>query len=160
MPRSKKVNVREPKLDPIYHSSLVTKLVNVSMRDGKKKVVERNIYRALEQIASKDKNKDPMVILQAAIDNVGPNKKARPRRVGGASYLVPVSVSARQKLSLAIRWIVDAANSRSGHEVRTYEDKLAAELLDAADNKGGAVEKKENMHKVAEANKAFAHFRW
>ena len=160
MPKSKKTKNREPKPDPIYNSQMVTRLVNASMKSGKKKVVERHIYAALEQIAGKDKLKDPIVILEAAIENVGPTKKVRPRRVGGASYLVPVSVSARQRLSLAIRWIVGAANSRSNPESRTYKAKLVAELLDAADNKGGAVEKKENMHKVAEANKAFAHFRW
>jgi len=158
MPRSKRAKVREIKADPIYNSQLVTKLVNASMRSGKRRIAERSIYSALEKLKGNKKN--PVELLQAAIENVGPSKKVRPRRVGGASYLVPVAVSARQRLSLALRWIVDSANSRSNAEYKTYENKLAAELSDAAENKGVAVEKKENMHKVAEANKAFAHFRW
>ena len=158
MPRSKRAKVREAKPDPIYGSQLVTKLVNASMKDGKKAVARRNIYLALEQL--KDKDKNPVEVLRIAIENVGPSKKVRPRRVGGASYLVPVSVNARQRLSLAMRWIVEAANSRSNTEYKRYGNKLAAELKDAAENTGVAVAKKENIHKVADANKAFAHFRW
>lgn len=158
MPRSRRVQPRQIDPDPLYNSRIVAKLINVVMRDGKKSIAQKHVYQAFAQI--KQRGKDPLEVLQLAIDNVAPLKQVRPRRVGGASYLVPTPVRGNQRLSLAIRWLVEAANARSNAEYKTFTNKLAAELVDAAEGKGGAVEKKETIHKIAEANKAFAHFRW
>lgn len=158
MPRTGRVKTRQIDPDPLYKNRVVAKLINVAMRQGKKSVVQKHVYGAFEQI--KKEGKDPIEILQLAIENVEPTKKVRPRRVGGASYLVPVPVKGNQRQSLAIRWLIEAANARSNAEYKTFSKKLAAELLAAAVGKGGSVEKKHTIHKVAEANKAFAHFRW
>lgn len=158
MPRGGSIKQRLVDPDPVYSNRVVTQLVNKVMRQGKKTVAQKAVYGAFAQI--KKKGEDPVQVLTKAIENVGPIKKVRPRRVGGASYLVPVAVRGNQRQSLALRWLIDAANARSNAEYKTFENKLTTELLAAAEGKGGAVEKKINAHKLAEANKAFAHFRW
>ncbi len=138
---------------------MVTKLINRSMKDGKKSVVEKEVYRAFELIREKGKD-DPVKIFTQALDNIKPTMEVRPRRVGGAAYQVPMSVRGNRRESLGIRWLVLAANSRSNSDFHTYAEKLAAEILDAAKGEGAAVKKRLDMERVAEANRAFAHFRW
>lgn len=158
MPRSGRVrkNLSEP--DPIFGNRTVTKLINQVMQRGKKTIAEKLVYKALEII--KEKNEDPVKILETAISNVGPKIEVRPRRVGGASYQVPVEVRGDRRISLALRWIVLYAKSKSNKEFKTYDQKLAAEITDAANNVGEAIKKRDTVHRMAEANKAFAHFRW
>lgn len=144
--------------DPVYGNRLVTRLVNRVMQRGKKKVAQELIYKAFEKI--KEKSEDPLKIFETAVNNVGPKVEVRARRVGGASYQVPMELRGERRLSLAIRWIVTFARKRSNKEFKTYADKLAAELLDAANGVGEAIKKRDTVHRMAEANKAFAHFRW
>lgn len=159
MPRGKRVKKRLLPLDPIYNSRLVTRLINWVMKQGKKTVAQKHVYGAFDLIRKKTK-REPLEIFSQALENVKPNMEVRPRRVGGASYQVPMSVKGDRRESLAIRWLVFAARARPSKEYHTYKEKLAAELLDASENTGGAVKKKEEVHRMAEANKAFAHFRW
>ncbi len=159
MPRAGKVTRRELTPDPIYNSRLVTRFINRVMVDGKKTIAQSLVYKALESI-EKEAGKNPISTFEAAISNVSPRMEVRPRRVGGASYQVPVEVRGDRKEALAIRWIINAARSRSNKEYHTFDKKLTAELLDAADNKGVAIKKKEDTLKAAEANRAFAHFRF
>ena len=156
MPRRREVPKREILPDPLYNSQLVTKFVNVVMKDGKKSVAERILYDALESIRTKT-NDDPMKVFKKAIENVKPALEVKSRRVGGSTYQVPVEVRPNRRTSLAIRWIIEYSASRGE---KTMREKLAAELLDAANLRGGAVKKKDDTHKMAEANKAFAHYRW
>lgn len=156
MPRKREVKRREIRKDPKYHDILVAKFINGIMRRGKKSVAERIFYRALEIIREKT-HTDPLKIFKQAIDNVKPMIEVRPRRVGGATYQVPVEVRPERKIALAIRWIVGYAK---GRPEKTMEEKLCAELIDAANNRGASIKKKEDTHKMAEANKAFAHYRW
>lgn len=149
---------REIQPDPIYGSKEVAKLINYIMRDGKKTVAQKIVYKAFEEI--KKRNLDPLEVLEKAIKNVAPNYEVRPRRVGGASYLVPFETRPERKLFLALNWIIEGAASRSNKEFHTFWQKLAAELLAASSGEGAAVNKRKNMEKLAEANKAFAHFRW
>jgi small subunit ribosomal protein S7 len=128
------------------------------MISGKKSVAQSLVYGALQKLA--DQGKDPMVVLEAAIRNVGPRMEVRPRRVGGAAHQVPVEVRGDRREALAIRWILLAATSRSNREFHSFADKLAVELVDSANNIGSAIQKRDNTLKMAEANKAFAHFRW
>lgn len=128
------------------------------MRSGKKSVAQKQVYRALELIAQK--GEDPLNVFEGALANVGPKMEVRPRRVGGASYQVPIEVRGDRRLSLAMRWLVAFANRRSNKEYKTYADKLAAELLDAAKNQGEAIKKRDTIQRMAEANRAFAHFKW
>jgi small subunit ribosomal protein S7 len=144
--------------DPIYKNTLVTKLIHRCMKAGKKSVAQKQVYRAFDLI--KEKGNDPMQIFSKAMDNVRPHMEVRPRRVGGAAYQVPMMVRGPRKDSLAIRWIIFAARARSNSEFKTYGDKLAAELIEAANREGGAVKRKTDMERMAEANRAFAHFRW
>jgi small subunit ribosomal protein S7 len=144
--------------DPVYKNFLVSKLINRSMRDGKKSVAEKEIYQALEII--KTKLGDPMQVFNDAMEKVKPTMEVRPRRIGGAAYQVPMSVRGPRRDSLAIRWIVTAARARSNSEYHTYAEKIAQELIDAANGEGMAYKKKTEMEKVAEANRAFAHFKW
>lgn len=156
MPRKREVRKREILPDPKYHDKLVAKFINGLMRRGKKSVAERIFYRALDLI--KDKvHSDPLKIFQQAMENVKPLIEVRPRRVGGATYQVPVEVRPERKTSLAIRWLISYAKQRPE---KTMEEKLSAELIDAANHRGGAIKKREDTHKMAEANKAFAHYRW
>lgn len=157
--RGKRAKKRTFEPDPIYHSPLLTRLINRVMKDGKKSLAQRLVYKALKQI-EKETGKNPLQIFQKAVENVKPKMEVRPRRVGGAAYLVPMPVKGDRRISLAIRWLVLAARARPNKEYHTFDAKLAAELLDAARGEGGAVEKKNQVHRLAEANKAFAHFRW
>lgn len=158
MPRRGSVKIRKVEPDPVYKNRLVTKLVNRAMKAGKKSVVQREVYEAFE-ILKKD-DEDPIKIFSQAMENVKPSMEVRPRRIGGAAYQVPMQVRGSRKESLAIRWIVAAARLRSNNEYKTFSQKLAAELNDAAKGEGGAYKKKVDMEKVAEANRAFAHFKW
>jgi len=156
MPRRREVPKREILPDPLYNSQLVTKFVNVVMKQGKKSVAERILYDALEAIRTRTSD-DPMKVFKKAIENVKPAVEVKSRRVGGSTYQVPVEVRPSRKLALAMRWII---NSALGRGEKTMREKLAAELMDASNLRGGAVKKKDDTHKMAEANKAFAHYRW
>jgi len=157
MPRRsyKKIQVKP---DYIHNSLEVAKLIHYVMVDGKKTIAQKLVYKAFD--ALKKQEKDPLKILNQAIVNVSPRKEVRPRRLGGASYLVPVDVRRERKLFLALNWIVQAAKKRPNKQYKTFDKKLLAELLDAADNKGEAVNKKVQIERLAEANKAFAHLKW
>lgn len=144
--------------DTLYNSYEVSKLINYIMYDGKKNVAENIVYTVLANL-NKDKKKATMK-LKKAIANVSPKKEVRPRRLGGASYLVPVDVREERKLYLALKWIIDAARSRSNKEFHTFAEKLTAELDEASKNQGKAVEKRNQTEKVAQANKAFSHLKW
>ncbi len=158
MPRKKKKSfVRDVGPDPIYGSTLVNKLINVIMKNGKKRIAEKFVYQALNELSEKTKL-NPVEALQFAVDNVKPLVELRSRRVGGANYQVPVEVNPRRAISLALRWVKNSARARTSE--RGFGKKLAGELFDAFNNKGGAIKKREETHKMAEANKAFMHFRW
>lgn len=144
--------------DPVYGSVKVAKFINYVMRDGKKSIAQKIVYTTFENI--KKKGLDPLEVLDKAIENVAPNMEVRPRRLGGASYLVPVEVRPERKLFLALNWIIQSAKARSPKQYKNFIEKLTAELLDAAQGQGGAVEKRIEVEKLAEANKAFAHLRW
>ncbi|MGQ9496873.1 MAG: 30S ribosomal protein S7 [Desulfotomaculales bacterium] len=156
MPRRGPVPKREVQPDPIYGSTVVTKLINKVMLKGKKSVAERVCYGAFDIIKNKT-GRDPLEVFDQALKNTMPVVETRPRRVGGANYQVPVEVRPDRRQTLAIRWLVNYARERAG---KSMQEKLAAELLDAAQGTGGAVKKKEDTHRMAEANKAFAHYRW
>jgi small subunit ribosomal protein S7 len=156
MPRRRVVAKREILPDPLYNSQLVTKFINSVMSAGKKSVAEGILYGALNKVAEKTQD-DPMKAFKKAIENVKPALEVKSRRVGGSTYQVPVEVRPNRRTSLAIRWLIDYASQRGE---KTMKEKLAAELLDAANLRGGAVKKKDDTHKMAEANKAFAHYRW
>ncbi|KKR63569.1 30S ribosomal protein S7 [Candidatus Woesebacteria bacterium RIFOXYA1_FULL_40_18] len=159
MARRGQTKPREVIKDPFYGSELVTKLINRSMKDGKKSVAEKEIYGAFEIIKEKAKE-DPLNVFNQAIENIKPTMEVRPRRVGGAAYQVPISVRGPRRESLGIRWLIFAARSRSNSEYHTFAEKLATEIMDAAKGEGAAVKKRQDMERVAEANRAFAHFRW
>jgi small subunit ribosomal protein S7 len=142
--------------DPVYHNRLVTRFVNRIMVDGKKSVAETIFYRALDQIESRTGRKG-IEVFEQAVKNVMPQVEVKPRRVGGATYQVPMEIRADRKLSLALRWLVAASRKRSG---KTMIDRLSAELADAANNTGSAVRQRDDKHKMADANKAFAHYRF
>lgn len=137
----------------------MTRLINRVVQRGKKAIAQRHVYKAFEMIKNKTK-KEPLEIFHQAVENVKPSMEVRPRRVGGASYQVPIPVKGDRRESLAVRWLILAAQARPNREYHTFTEKLAAELIDAADNTGGAVKKREDIHRMAEANRAFAHFRW
>lgn len=157
--RGKTAKKRITPKDVLYQSRLITKLINRSMKDGKRSVAESNVYNALETIKAKTK-KDPLEVLEDAIKNVTPQMEVRSRRVGGAAYQVPTPVRSNRANSLVVRWLILEAQKRSNKEFHTFSEKLAAEIMDAANNEGGSINKKVTMHKMADANKAFAHFRW
>jgi small subunit ribosomal protein S7 len=156
MPRRREVPKRKILPDPKYHDLLVAKFINAIMRKGKKSVAERTLYRSFDIISEKTKG-DPVAIFKQAVDNVKPIIEVKPRRVGGATYQVPVEVRPARKTALAIRWIITYARQRPE---RKMEEALSAELIDAANRRGAAVKKREDTHRMAEANKAFAHYRW
>jgi small subunit ribosomal protein S7 len=158
MSRSGKIQKRICEPDPMYQNRLVTRCVNRIMQRGKKQIALNLVYKALEKI--KNQGKDPIVVLETAINNVGPRLEVRPRRVGGASYQVPMEVRGDRRQAIAIRWIINAAKARNNKEFKTFDVKFAAELTDAANNMGTAIKKRDETHRMAEANKAFAHFRW
>lgn len=146
-------------VDPVYGSRLVAKLINRSMYDGKKSVAQKEIYSALKIVSTKA-NEDAIVLFETAIENIKPEMEVRAKRVGGAAYQVPMQVRGERKESLAIRWLVAAARAKSNSEFHTYGEKMAQELLDALKGEGGAMRKKQEMERQAEANKAFSHFKW
>ena len=156
MPRRREVPKRIILPDPKFGSELLAKFINTIMKDGKKSIAEKVVYVALDEIAAK-KGNEGMEILDMALDNVRPSVEVKSRRVGGATYQVPVEVRASRQNALAMRWLVDAARKRGEKSMAL---KLAGELMDAAEKRGSAVKKREDTHKMAEANKAFAHFRW
>jgi small subunit ribosomal protein S7 len=158
MPRRGAAKIRKTEPDPIYKNRLVAKLINRAMRDGKKSVVEKEVYEAFELL--KEEGEDPIKVFSQAMENIKPSMEVRPRRIGGAAYQVPMQVRGSRKESLAIRWLVAATRLRTNSEYKKFSLKLAAELKDAAKGEGGAVKKKLDMEKVAEANRAFAHFKW
>ena len=156
MPRKGPAPKRPLVVDPVYGSPLVTQLINKVLIDGKKSTAERIVYGALEGARAKN-GADPVATLKKAMDNIKPALEVRSRRVGGATYQVPVEVRPDRRRALAIRWLVNAARKRGEN---TMTEKLAAELLDASNNRGTAVKKREDTHKMAEANRAFSHYRW
>ena len=156
MPRRREVPKREILPDPIYNSQLVAKFINVLMRDGKKTVAQRILYDALETIRERTTD-DPMKVFKKAVENVKPAVEVKSRRVGGSTYQVPVEVRPNRRLALSMRWIIQTAQRRGE---KTMNQRLANELMDAADNRGNAVKKREDTHRMADANKAFAHYRW
>jgi small subunit ribosomal protein S7 len=157
MPRRREIPKREPAADPIYSSPLVTKFISTVMRDGKRSLAERILYDSLDIIKDRTGD-DPMKVFKKAVDNVKPSLEVKSRRVGGSNYQVPIEVNPNRRLSLSIRWLVGHARARG--DGKTMQEKLANELLDAANLRGGAVKKREDTHRMAEANKAFAHYRW
>ncbi len=156
MPRRRVVAKREVLPDPKFGSQVLAKFINMVMVDGKKSVAERIMYGALDMVAEK-RGGDPMELLEKALDNVRPMVEVKSRRVGGATYQVPVEVRPVRRNALAMRWLIEAARKRSE---KSMAARLAGELMDAADQKGAAVKKKEDTHRMAEANKAFSHYRW
>ena len=157
MPRKGAVARRETMPDPVYNSVMVHRLVNTIMARGKKNLAERIVYGAFDQVRERS-GQDPIKVLDKALHNVMPVLEVRPRRVGGATYQVPIEVRQERRTSLGLRWLVDYARQRK--DKRTMTDKLVAEILDASNAQGGAVKKREDTHRMAEANKAFAHYRW
>ena len=156
MARRREAQKRQIVPDPKYNDILLGRFVNNVLRKGKKSLAERMVYRALDQIGEKTKE-DPIKVFHKAIENTSPLLEVRSRRVGGATYQVPVEVKERRRIALSIRWLITNAKNRSG---KTMADKLTGELLDAYNNQGGAIKKREEVHRMAEANKAFAHYRW
>jgi small subunit ribosomal protein S7 len=156
MPRRNRAGKREVLPDPIYNSVLVTKFINGLMWEGKKSVAEKLFYGAMNKIAEKTGD-EPLKVFKKAVDNIKPTLEVKSRRIGGATYQVPLEVSPDRRNTLAIRWIVTNARKRSE---KTMEDKLVGELLDSINNRGSAVKKRDDVHRMAEANKAFAHYRF
>ncbi|CAL59293.1 30S ribosomal protein S7 [Mycoplasmopsis agalactiae] len=156
MSRKHSAPIRKVLADPVFNSVLVTKLINAIMLDGKKSLAQDILYSAFNLVKEKTQ-KDPMEVFQAAIDNVTPQLEVRTRRIGGTNYQVPTEVSARRKQTLALRWLVQYARLRNE---KTMDVRLANEIIDASNKTGGAIKKREDTHKMAEANRAFAHFRW
>ena len=157
MSRRRRATHRPTVPDVRYNSALVTHLINVIMKSGKKTVAERIVYGAFERVSEKLQKGDPVDLLMGAMENARPKLEVKSRRVGGATYQVPVEISFERQESLALRWIVDAATGRKGVPMR---EAIASEIIDAYNNTGSVVKKKEEMHKMAQANRAFAHLRW
>jgi small subunit ribosomal protein S7 len=156
MPRRREVPKREVLPDPVYNSQLVSKFVNVVMSDGKKSVAENLLYRALRVVGERTAD-DPMKVFKKAIENVKPAVEVKSRRVGGSTYQVPVEVRPARRLALSMRWLIQGA---AGRGEKTMDMRLANEFMDAAQSRGTAIKKKEDTHRMADANKAFAHYRW
>ena len=156
MPRRREIPKRELPPDALYNSALVTKFINTIMKQGKRSTAERILYQSFELIKERSGD-DPLKIFKKALDNVKPALEVKSRRVGGSNYQVPIEVRPVRRTALAIRWLISFAKSRGE---KTMQDKLAGEILDAANNRGNAIKKREDTHKMAEANKAFAHYRW
>ena len=156
MSRKRKAPKKLIVVDPKYKSTIIPKLINSIMYDGKKTIAEKIIYEAIEKIKSKSKE-EPLNVFNDAINNIRPTVEVRSRRVGGATYQVPVEVKSKRSQALALRWLIDASRKRKDKKM---SDKILNEIYDAYQNKGSAIKKKEDTHKMAESNKAFAHFRW
>jgi small subunit ribosomal protein S7 len=157
--RTKRIPQRETHPDLKFNSVKVAKLVNYVMYDGKKTVAQKQVYAALDALATAT-NKEPVEAFEEVLKNVMPQMEVRSRRIGGAAYQVPMPVSPRRGFALALRWIVQEANKRPNAQFHTFAEKLTAEMLDILQNQGGAIARKQTSHRMAEANKAFAHFRW
>ncbi len=157
MPRRRVIAKREVLPDPVYSSTLVTKFVNTVMSQGKRSTAEQILYKSFDIIRERTGD-DPLKVFKKAVDNVKPSLEVKSRRVGGSNYQVPIEVAPNRRLSLSIRWLVGYARSRG--DGKTMQEKLANEFMDAANLRGGAVKKREDTHRMAEANKAFAHYRW
>lgn len=151
--------IREVAPDPKYGSTKIAKLINRAMRDGKKSVAQKQIYGALEML-EKETGKSAVAVLDEVLNHVQPQMEVRTRRVGGASYQVPMPVRPKRAVALALRWLIAEANKRPNKQYHTFAEKLAAEMLDALHDQGGAIGKRDGSHRMAESNKAFAHFRW
>ena len=156
MPRKGHVAKRDVLPDPIYNSKLITRLINKIMIDGKRVTAQKILYNAFDIVEVKT-GKEPMEVFEQALENIMPQLELKVRRVGGANYQVPVEVSEERRLTLGLRWLVNYSRLRNE---KTMEQKLAAEIIDAANNTGAAVKQRDNVHRMAEANKAFAHYRW
>ena len=156
MSRKKRAPKKIPIVDPVYKSTIIPKLINSIMYDGKKTVAEKIIYEAIDKIKTKSKD-EPLNVFNEAINNIKPTVEVRSRRVGGATYQVPVEVKSKRSQALALRWLIDASRKRKD---KNMSDKIFNEIYDAYHNRGAAIKKKEDTHKMAESNKAFAHFRW
>ena len=156
MPRRRVIPKRELPADPIYGSTLVSKFINSVMSDGKKSTAEHILYKSFDIIKERTGD-DPLKVFKKALDNVKPSLEVKSRRVGGSNYQVPIEVNPSRRLSLSIRWLVAAARARGE---KSMKERLAAEILDAAANRGGGVKKREDTHRMADANRAFAHYRW
>jgi small subunit ribosomal protein S7 len=156
MPRRGTIKKRKSKPDHFFNSTLISRFINLLMKKGKKSVAEKIVYGAMEQVKEKSKD-DPLKKFEKAVENVRPVLETKSRRVGGATYQVPVEVPLNRSTSLAVRWLIRYAQERVG---KSMVEKLSSEIIDAANNRGGAVKKKEDMHKMAESNRAFAHYRW
>jgi small subunit ribosomal protein S7 len=157
MPRRREIPKRELAADPLYNSVLVSKFINTVMYGGKRSTAESILYKSFDIIKERTGD-DPLKVFKKALDNVKPSLEVKSRRVGGSNYQVPVEVNPNRRLSLSIRWLVGFARDRG--DGKTMQEKLANELLDASNLRGGAVKKREDVHRMAEANKAFAHYRW
>ena len=156
MPRRGTIKKRKQKPDHFYNSTLISKFINTILKKGKKSLAESIVYRAMERVKQKSKE-DPLKMFEKAVENVRPVLETKSRRVGGATYQVPVEVLLNRSISLAVRWLIGYARNRAG---KSMEEKLSAEIIDAVNNRGGAVKKREDIHKMAESNRAFAHYRW
>jgi small subunit ribosomal protein S7 len=156
MPRRGTIKKRKSKPDHFFNSTLISRFINLVMKKGKKSVAEKIVYGAMEQVKEKSKD-DPLKMFEKAVENVRPVLETKSRRVGGATYQVPIEVPLNRSTSLAVRWLIRYAQERVG---KSMVEKLSSEIIDAANNRGGAIKKKEDMHKMAESNRAFAHYRW
>jgi small subunit ribosomal protein S7 len=156
MPRRGKVKKKKLKADPFYNSTLISRFISIVMKKGKKNLAENIIYESMEFVKKKA-NEDPLKVFEKAVENTRPALETKSRRVGGATYQVPVEVPLNRATSLAIRWLIHYARERGG---KSMVEKLSAEVIDAAHNRGGSIKKREDTHKMAEANRAFAHYRW
>ncbi len=156
MPRRGTIKKRKPQPDHFYNSTLISIFVNNMLKKGKKNTAQKIVYTAMERVKQQAKE-DPLKMFEKAVENVRPVLETKSRRVGGATYQVPIEVSLNRSTSLAVRWLIKYARDRAG---KSMEEKLSAEIMDAMNNRGGAVKKKEDIHKMAESNRAFAHYRW
>jgi small subunit ribosomal protein S7 len=156
MPRRGKIKKKRLKADPFYNSTLISKFINTVMKEGKKNLSENIIYGSME-LVKKKANEDPLKVFERAVENTRPALETKSRRVGGATYQVPIEVPLNRATSLAVRWLIHYARERGG---KSMVEKLSAEIIDAAHNRGGSIKKREDTHKMAEANRAFAHYRW
>ena len=156
MPRRGTIKKRKSKPDHFFNSTLISRFISLVMKKGKKSVAEKIVYGAMEQVKEKSKN-DPLKIFEKAVENARPVLETKSRRVGGATYQVPIEVPLNRSTSLAVRWLIKYAQERAG---KSMVEKLSSEIIDAASNRGGAIKKKEDTHKMAESNRAFAHYRW
>jgi small subunit ribosomal protein S7 len=156
MPRRGTIKKRKVPADPFYNSTVVARFVNLFLRQGKKTTAEKVVYGTMDILKQKTKE-DPLKILEKALENVRPFLETKSRRVGGANYQVPIEVAPGRSFSLGVRWLIKYAKERSG---KSMQEKLSAEIIDAVNNRGGAVKKREDTHKMAESNRAFAHYKW